>query len=75
MRALAGIVGKAGLTDVDLKYMDVGDVFEKQFLTQAVDENRSIEETLGTSWKVISNLPKNELTKIKDKYIDKYYGG
>ena len=74
VRALAGIVGKAGLTDVDLKYMDVGDVFEKQFLTQAIDENRSIEETLGTSWKVISNLPKNELTKIKDKYIDKYYG-
>ncbi|WOV93927.1 MAG: V-type ATP synthase subunit B [Candidatus Nitrosoabyssus spongiisocia] len=74
VRALAGIVGKAGLTDVDLKYMDVGDVFEKQFLTQAVDENRSIDETLALSWKVVSNLPKNELTKIKDKYIDKYFG-
>lgn len=74
VRALAGIVGKAGLTDVDLKYMDVGDVFEKQFLTQAIDENRSIDETLGLSWKVVSNLPKNELTKIKDEYIDQHYG-
>ena len=42
VRALAGIVGKAGLTEIDLKYMDVGDVFEKEFLSQATDENRTI---------------------------------
>ena len=73
VRALAGIVGKAGLTEIDLKYMDVGDVFEKEFLTQAIDENRTIEETLGILWKIVSKLPKNEITKIKDKYIDQYY--
>ncbi|NDF29763.1 MAG: V-type ATP synthase subunit B, partial [Nitrososphaeria archaeon] len=47
--------------------------FEKDFLTQGVDENRTIEETLGLQWKVVSLLPKNELTKVKDKFIDQYY--
>ena len=49
VRALAGIVGKAGLTEIDLKYMDVGDVFEKEFLTQATDENRTIEEFVSAN--------------------------
>jgi V/A-type H+-transporting ATPase subunit B len=75
VRALAGIVGKAGLTEIDLKYMDVGDAFEKEFLSQATDESRTIEETLGIMWKIVSLLPKNEITKIKDKYIDQYYTG
>jgi V/A-type H+-transporting ATPase subunit B len=73
VRALAGIVGKAGLTGVDLKYLDVGDSFEKEFLTQGIDENRVIEETLSLQWNVVSLLPKNEITKVKDKFIDQYY--
>ena len=73
VRALAGIVGKAGLTPVDLNYMNFGDEFKKKFLTQAIDENRTIEETLGLQWNCVSKLPKNELTKVKDKYVDQYY--
>ena len=73
VRALAGIVGKAGLADIDLNYLDFGDDFENKFLSQDVDENRTIEETLGTLWKSTSLLPKNELTKIKDKYVEQYY--
>ena len=73
VRALAGIVGKAGLTEIDLKYLDLGDTFEKEFLTQATDENRTIEETLTLMWKIVSKLPKNEITKIKDKYVEQYY--
>ena len=73
VRALAGIVGKAGLTPIDLNYMNFGDEFEKKFLTQAVDEDRSIEETLGLQWNCVSKLPKNELTKVKDKYVEQYY--
>jgi len=73
VRALAGIVGKAGLTPVDLNYMNFGDEFEKKFLTQAIDENRTIEETLGSLWNCVSKLPKNELTKVKDKYVEQYY--
>jgi V/A-type H+-transporting ATPase subunit B len=73
VRALAGIVGKAGLTPVDLNYMNFGDEFEKKFLTQAIDEDRTIEETLGLQWSCVSKLPKNELTKVKDKYVEQYY--
>ena len=73
VRALAGIVGKAGLADIDLNFLDFGDDFENKFLAQDVDENRTIEETLGTLWKSTSLLPKNELTKIKDKYVEQYY--
>ena len=73
VRALAGIVGKAGLTEIDLKYLELGDTFEKEFLTQATDENRTIEETLTLMWKIVSKLPKNEITKIKDKYVEQYY--
>jgi len=73
VRALSEIVGKGGLTEVDRKYMDVGDGFEKEFLSQGLDENRNLEETLGLQWDIISALPKNELTKVKDKFIDQYY--
>jgi len=73
VRALAGIVGKAGLADIDLKYLDFGDDFENNFLSQDIDENRTIEETLGTLWKSVSLLPKNELIKVRDKYVEQYY--
>ena len=53
--------------------MELGDTFEKEFLTQATDENRTIEETLGLMWKIVSKLPRNEITKIKDKHVEKYY--
>lgn len=73
VRALSEIVGKAGLTGIDIKYMDVGDAFEENILSQGVDENRVLEETLGLEWKTGSILPKGELTKVKDKFIDQYY--
>jgi len=73
VRALSEIVGKGGLTGVDRKYMELGDIFEKEFLSQGVDENRTLEETLSLQWNAASLLPKNELTKIKDKFIEQYY--
>ncbi|MCS7140877.1 MAG: V-type ATP synthase subunit B [Candidatus Nitrosocaldus sp.] len=73
VRALSEIVGKAGLTGVDLKYLDFGDAFEQQFLKQAVDENRTLEETLRRAWDVLSTLPEGELTKIKEVHIKKHY--
>jgi V/A-type H+-transporting ATPase subunit B len=73
VRALADIVGRAGLTGVDLKYLDVGDKFETDYLKQSVDENRNLEETLTRAWDILANLPKGELTKIKDKNIEQYF--
>ncbi len=73
VRALAEIVGRAGLTGVDLKYLDAGDMFEQHFLKQAPDENRALDETLGRAWEVLSTLPEGELTKIKEKHVKQYY--
>jgi V/A-type H+-transporting ATPase subunit B len=73
VRALSEIVGKAGLTGVDLKYMEFGDQFEEHFLKQNKDENRTLEETLGRAWDVLSSLPEGELTKIKENYVKKHY--
>ena len=75
VRALAEIVGRAGLTGTDLKYLDAGDMFENLFLKQAADENRTLEETLGRAWDVLSTLPESELTKIKEKHIKAHYKG
>jgi V/A-type H+/Na+-transporting ATPase subunit B len=73
VRALSEIVGRAGLTGVDLKYLDAGDMFEDYFLKQNQDENRTLEETLARAWEVLSSLPEGELTKIKDKHVGQYY--
>ncbi len=73
VKALSEIVGKAGLTGVDLKYLEFGERFEQHFLKQDYEENRSIEETLSRAWDVLSYLPEGELTKIKEQYIKQYY--
>jgi V/A-type H+-transporting ATPase subunit B len=75
VRALAEIVGKAGLTGVDLKYLDSGDSFETHFLKQSPDENRNLDETLSRAWEILATLPEGELTKIKDKHTQQYYKG
>jgi V/A-type H+-transporting ATPase subunit B len=73
LRALAEIIGKAGLSEMDLKYLGFGDVFENKFLKQGYEENRNLEETLSLAWSVLSILPGTELTKIKEIYVKKYY--
>jgi V/A-type H+-transporting ATPase subunit B len=75
VRALSEIVGKAGLTGVDLKYLDAGDMFEDHFLRQGNEENRTLDETLSRAWEVLSTIPEGELTKIKDKHVRQYYKG
>ena len=73
LRALAEIVGKSGLTGVDLNYLKYGDIFEQKFLKQGYDENRTLEQTLNLAWECLSSLPESELTKIKTGDVEKYY--
>ena len=72
LRSLAEIVGKAGLSATDVKYLEFGDIFESKFLQQGFDENRTLEDTLGIAWDLFSTLPKDELTKVKQDQIKKY---
>jgi len=74
VRALASVIGEEELTPLDHEYLKFGEAFERRFLNQGYDENRSIEQTLDPGWDVISMLPKDELTRITDEEIQKYYG-
>ena len=71
-KELAVILGDAALTDVDKKYAAFADAFEKEYVSQGFETNRSIEETLDLGWELLSILPRSELKRIKPEYIDKY---
>jgi V/A-type H+-transporting ATPase subunit B len=70
---LATILGEAALTETDLKYAKFSDEFEKRYVSQGNDTDRSIEETLDLGWDLLKILPKSELKRIDDKLIEKYY--
>lgn len=74
VRSLASVIGEEELSSIDQKYFEFGKAFEEQFVNQSVTENRSIEETLTIAWRILSILPKTELTRIKESDIERYYG-
>ena len=69
---LVTILGEAALTEVDLMYAKFSQAFEKEYVSQGYDTDRTIEETLDIGWKLLAMLPKSELKRIKDEYIEKY---
>lgn len=72
-KELAIILGEAALTDIDKLYARFADEFEREYVSQGFDKNRTIEETLDIGWKLLTILPKAELKRIRDEYIEKYY--
>ncbi|MBE7032174.1 MAG: V-type ATP synthase subunit B [Ruminococcaceae bacterium] len=72
-RELMVILGEAALTDMDKIYARFANEFEEKYVSQGYDKNRSIEETLEIGWQLLSILPKSELKRIKDEFIEKYY--
>ncbi len=71
-KELSVILGEAALSDVDKLYAKFSDAFESEYVSQGFETNRTIEETLTLGWKLLSILPKAELKRIRDEYIDKY---
>ncbi len=69
---LAVVLGEAALTETDRAFMKMGTQFEDRFVRQALDENRTIEETLSIGWDLLTMIPRSELKRIKDDMIDKY---
>jgi V/A-type H+-transporting ATPase subunit B len=72
-KELMTILGEAALTEVDKKYALFADEFEKRYVSQGYETNRSIEETLDLGWELLTILPKNELKRIKPEMIEKYW--
>lgn len=72
-RELMVILGEAALSDTDLLYAKFADAFEKEYVSQGYTTDRTIEETLEIGWKLLGILPRSELKRIDDKYLDQYY--
>ena len=72
-KELATILGDAALSSVDKKYAKFADAFENEYVSQGYETNRSIEDTLNLGWKLLGILPRAELKRIRDAYLDKYY--
>ena len=71
-RSLAAIVGEEALSDLDRKFLKVANSFERKFVNQGMDENRSIEQTLDIGWELLDELSDSELNRIKPEFIEKY---
>lgn len=72
-RSLAAVIGEEELSDTDRQYMAFGVQFEKHFINQGFDENRTIEQTLDLGWALLSLLPKSELDRVDEKLLDEKY--
>ncbi|WP_255466695.1 V-type ATP synthase subunit B [Erysipelothrix sp. HDW6B] len=70
---LAAILGEGSLSKTDRKYLEFARRFEREFIGQGFYTNRSIEASLDLGWNLLSILPKVELKRVRDVYLDKYY--
>lgn len=68
------VLGEAALTEMDKLYAKFADAFEQEYVSQGYDTDRDIEETLDIGWKLLSILPRSELKRIDNKFLDQYYG-
>ena len=73
LRDLVNIVGREALSERDNRYLDFADRFEAEFVDQGFDTNRSIDQSLGIGWDLLSTLPKEELNRIDEELIEQYY--
>ena len=72
-KELAAILGDSALSATDKLYAKFAEEFEKEYVSQGFEKDRGVIETLNLGWELLSILPKSELKRIKDKYIEKYY--
>ena len=72
VRNLSSIIGEEELSANDKRYLKFGEKFEAEFLTQGEYENRDIGRTLDIGWRTLAELPREDLVRIKQEYIEKY---
>jgi V/A-type H+-transporting ATPase subunit B len=74
-KELAVILGEAALSDSDRAFVAFADAFENRFIAQGDTEDRTVSETLALGWELASLLPRAELKRIKDEFVEKYLPG
>lgn len=73
VRSLASVIGEEELSEIDKQYLEFGKRFEEQFICQGKDEVRPIEATLDLGWSVLAALPREELDRVNENILNKYY--
>ncbi len=73
-KELSAILGEAALSEADKKFAHFAEAFEEQYVSQGFAQNRSIEDTLNLGWSLLKMLPRSELKRIRDAYLDEFYG-
>jgi V/A-type H+-transporting ATPase subunit B len=73
VRALSSVIGEEELTAVDQQYLRFGQAFEREYVNQDFNENRTIDQTLEIGWRLLSMLPQAELTRVTTEEIRLYY--
>jgi V/A-type H+-transporting ATPase subunit B len=72
-KELMVILGEAALTEIDLLYAKFADEFEKKYVSQGYRADRDIMETLDIGWELLRILPRSELKRINEKFLDEHY--
>ena len=72
-KELSAILGESALSDTDKLYAKFAQEFEKQYIAQGFNTNRSVEETLDLGWKLLGILPRSELKRISEEMLDEHY--
>lgn len=73
VKALASVIGEDELSDIDKIYMEFGKEFEERFVAQQETDNRFMEATLDLGWQILGILPRNELDRLDDDILNRYY--
>ena len=72
-KELAAILGESALSEADKNMLNLQRPFEKEYVSQGFEANRPIEEnTLKLGWDLLTILPRTELKRIRDEYLEKY---
>jgi V/A-type H+-transporting ATPase subunit B len=74
-KELSAILGESALSDVDKLYAKFAEAFEKEYVNQGFETDRTIEQTLDLGWKLMKILPKSELKRIRLEWLEKYWQG
>ncbi len=72
-KELSAILGEAALSEADKKFAHFAEAFEEEYVSQGFAKNRSIQETLDLGWSLLRLLPRAELKRIRDEYLEEFY--
>ncbi len=72
-KELSAILGDAALSPVDRLYAKFAEEFETKYVSQGNSTDRTIENTLRIGWELLTILPRAEMKRIRDKYLEEYY--